>query len=151
MLRLLSNSITDSNSVHSGRQRVTETHLDALLYQMEAGAIALVGGQVKTEESVAVPEVAARQSVPLVLPHLNGRGEQVHVAPDEEVVVEIRLERFEGYLSVVHVHCEEVDVVVLGVQLSDLRALQTRGVAMLLLLDEKEWPSPDVCTISWQR
>ena len=61
---------------------------------MEAGAIALVGGQVKTEEGVAVSVVAANQSVPLVLPHLAGRGEQTHVAPDEEVVFEIRLERF---------------------------------------------------------
>ena len=85
-------------------------HLDAqvaLLYQMEAGVIALVGGQVKTEGSVAIPEVAARQSVPLVLPHLTGRGEHVHVATDEEFVVEIRLERFGGYLSPVHVHREE--------------------------------------------
>ena len=57
----------------------------ALLYQMEAGTIALVGVQVKTE-GVAVPEVAASQSVPLVLPHLASRGEQAHVAPDEEVV-----------------------------------------------------------------
>ena len=65
---------------------------------MEAGAIALVGGQVKTEEGVAVPEVTTIQSVPLVLPHLTGR-EQVEVAPDEEVVIEIRLERLGGYLS----------------------------------------------------
>ena len=75
---------------------MTEMQLDAQvapLYQMEAGAIALVGGQVKTEEDVNVSEVAARQSVPLILPHLAGR-EQAHVAPDEEVVVEIRLERF---------------------------------------------------------
>ena len=36
--------------------------------------------------------VAASQPVPLVLPHLTGRGEQAHVAPDEEVVIEIRLE-----------------------------------------------------------
>ena len=64
---------------------------ECILYQMEAGAIALVGGQVITEEGVAVPEVAARQSVPLVLPHLTGRGKQGHVAPGEEVVVEIRL------------------------------------------------------------
>ena len=55
------------DDVHSGRQRVTEMHHDAqvaLLYQIEAGAIALVGVQVKTEERVAVPEVAVRQSVP---------------------------------------------------------------------------------------
>ena len=85
------------DDVHSGRQRVTGIHLDAqvaLLYWMEAGAIAFVGGQVKIEEGVAVPEVAVKQSVPLVLPHLTGRGEHVDVAPDEEVVVEIRLERF---------------------------------------------------------
>ena len=77
-------------------------HLDAqvaLLYQKEAGAIALVGGQVKTEDGVVLPEVAAGQSIPLVLPHLTGRGEQVHVVPDEEVFVEIRLERFGRYLS----------------------------------------------------
>ena len=66
---------------------------------MEAGTIALVGGQVKT-----VPVVAANQPVPLVLPHLAGRVEQAYVTPDEEVVFEIRLERFGGYLSSVHVH-----------------------------------------------
>ena len=65
---------------------------------METGAIALVGGQVKTEEGVAVPEVAASQSVPLVLSHLVGRGELAHVAPDEEVVFEIRWERVGEYL-----------------------------------------------------
>ena len=83
---------------------------------MEAGAIALVGGQFKTVECVAVPEVAARQPVPLVLPHLAGRGEQAHVAPGEEVVFEIRLDRFGGYLSPVHVHCVEAYGVVLGVK-----------------------------------
>ena len=106
------------DDVDSGRHRVTEMHLDAqvaLLYQMEADAIALVVGQVKTK-GVTVPEVAARQSVPLVLPHLTGRGEQVHVAPGEEVVVKIRLERFGGYMLPVHAHGEEVDVVVLGVK-----------------------------------
>ena len=75
--------------IHSGRQRVAEMQFCAqvaLLYQMEAGTIALVGGQVKTEECVAMPEVAASQAVPLVLPNLTGRGEQAHVAPDEEVV-----------------------------------------------------------------
>ena len=71
---------------------------------MEAGTIALIGGQVKTEEGVALSVVVARQPVPLVLPHLAGRGEQAHVAPDEEVVFEIRLEKFGGYLSPVHVH-----------------------------------------------
>ena len=89
------------DDIHSGRQRVAEMQLYAQvarLYQMEAGAIALVGGQVKTEEGVAVPEVAGSQSVPLVLSHPAGRGEQAHVAPDEEVVFEIRLERVGGYL-----------------------------------------------------
>ena len=84
-------------------------HIDAqvaLLYQMEAGAIGLVGDQVKTEEGVAVPEVAARQSVHLVLPHLTFRGEQVHVAPEEEVVAKIRLDSCVGYLSPVHEHGE---------------------------------------------
>ena len=81
---------------------------------MEAGAIALV--QVKTEEGVAVPIVAASQSVPLVLPNIAGRGEQTHAARDEEVVFEIRLERFVGYLSPVHVHCVEADSVVLAVK-----------------------------------
>ena len=71
----------------------------ALLHEMEAGAIALVGGQIKTKEGVTVPEVAAIQSFPLVLSYLAGRGEQAHVAPDEEVIFEIRLERFGGYLS----------------------------------------------------
>ena len=81
----------------------------ALLYQM-------VGGQIKTEEGAGVPVVAVSQSVPLVLPYLAGRGEQTDVAPDEEVVFEIRLERFGGYLSPVNVHCVEVDGVVLGVK-----------------------------------
>ena len=82
--------------VHGVQQRVAEMQLYAqvaLLYQMEAGAVALVGGQVKTEEGVAVPEVTASQTVPLVLPNLAGRGEQAHVAPDKEVVCEIGLER----------------------------------------------------------
>ena len=38
--------------VHSGRQRITEMHFDAqvaLCYQIEAGTIAIVGGQIKTE------------------------------------------------------------------------------------------------------
>ena len=66
------------DDVHGGRQRVVEMQLYAqvaLLYQMEAGTIARVGGQVKTEEGVAVPEVAASQFFPLILPHLAGRGE----------------------------------------------------------------------------
>ena len=107
------------DDVHDGPQRLTEMQLYAqvaLLYQMEAGAIALVGGQIKTEEGVAVSVVAASQSVPLVLPHLASRGEQTHVAPDEEVVFEVGLERFGGYLSSVHVHCVEADGVVLGVK-----------------------------------
>ena len=105
--------------VHGVQQRVAEMQFYAqvaLLYQMEAGAVAQVGGQVETEEGVAVSVVAAIQSVPLVLPHLAGRGEQTHVAPDEEVVCEIGLERFGGYLSSVHVHRVEVDGVVLGVK-----------------------------------
>ena len=107
------------NDVHDVRQRVVEMQFYAqvaLLYQMESGAVALVGGQVKTEEGVAVSVVAANQSVPLVLPHLAGRGEQTLVAPDEEVVFEIRLERFGGYLLPVHVHCVEGDGVVFGVK-----------------------------------
>ena len=88
----------------------------ALLHQMEAGAITLLGGQIKTEEGIAVSVVTASQSVPLVLPHLASRGEQTHVAPDEEVVFEVGLERFGGYLSSVHVHCVEADGVVLGVK-----------------------------------
>ena len=107
------------DDVHGVQQRVAEMQFYAqvaLLYQMEAGAVALVGGQVETEEGVAVSVVAASQSVPLVLPNLAGRGEQAHVAPDEEVVCEIGLERFGGNLSSVHVHRVEVDGVVLGVK-----------------------------------
>ena len=83
---------------------------------MEAGAVALVGGQVKTEEGVTVSVVAASQTVPLVLPNLTGRGEQAHVAPGEEVVLEIGLKGFGGYLSSVHVHRVEAYGVVLGVK-----------------------------------
>ena len=89
--------------IHGGRKRDTETKLYAqvaILYQMETGTIALVGGQVKTEEEgVAVPVVATSQSVPLVLPCLAGRGEKAHVAPDEEIVFKIRLKRIGGYPS----------------------------------------------------
>ena len=67
MLRLLSISSTDSN------WRRNDVH----------SAIAHVGGQVKTEEGVSVPEVAAGLSVSQVLPHLTGRWELVHVATDE--------------------------------------------------------------------
>ena len=90
------------DDVHGVLQRVAEMQFYAqvaLLCQMEAWTVALVGGQVETEEGVAVSVVAVSQSVPLVLPHLAGRGEQAHVAPDEEVVCEIGLERFGGYLS----------------------------------------------------
>ena len=107
------------DDVHGVQQRVAEMQFYAqvaLLYQMEAGTVALVRGQVETEEVVAVSVVAASQSVPLVLPHLAGRGEQTHVAPDEEVVFEIGLERFGGYLSSVHIHRVGVDGVVLGVK-----------------------------------
>ena len=64
--------------VHGVQQRVAEMQFYAqvaLLYQMDAGTVALVGGQVETEDGVAVSVVAASQSVPLVLPHLTGRGE----------------------------------------------------------------------------
>ena len=105
--------------VHGGRQRVAEMKFYAqvaLLYHMEAGTVALVGGQVKTEEGVTVSVVVASQTVPLVLPDLTGRGEQAHVAPDEEVFLEIGLKGFGGYLSSIHEHRVEVDGVVLGVK-----------------------------------
>ena len=120
------------DDVHGVQQRVSEMQFYAhvaLLYQMEAGTVALVGGQVETEEGVAVSVVAASQSVPLVLPHLAGRGEQTHVAPDEEVVCEIGLERFGGNLSSVHVHRVEVDGVVLGVK----RILVVRTVVGIVI------------------
>ena len=108
----------DDDDVHGGLLRVAEMKFYAqvaLLYQMEAGAVALVGGQVKTEEGETVSVVAASQTVPLVVPNLTGRGEQAHVAPDEEVVLEIGLKRFGGYLSSVHLHRVEAYGVVLGV------------------------------------
>ena len=107
------------DDVHCLRQRVAEMHLDsqvALLYQTEAPSVAHIGAQVETEEGVAMPEVGTSQTVLFALPHLTGQGEQVEVTPDKGNVVEIRLERFGGYLSSVHVHSEEVDVVVLGVE-----------------------------------
>ena len=36
----------------------------ALLYQIKAGTVALVGGQVETEEGVAVSVLVASQTVP---------------------------------------------------------------------------------------
>ena len=88
----------------------------ALLYEMEAGTVALVGGQVKTEEGVTVSVVVASQTVTLVLPDLTGRGEHAHVAPDEVVGCEVGLEGFGGYLSSVNVHGVEAYGVVLGVK-----------------------------------
>ena len=76
-----------------------------------------------------MPEVGTSQTVPFVLPHLTGRREQVEVTPYEEVVAEIRLERFGGYLSSVDVHGEEVDVVVLGVE----RILNVRTVVRVVV------------------
>ena len=96
---------------------------------MEAGAIALVGGQVKTEEGVAEPDVAARQSVPFILPHLTSRCEQVKVFLDEEVAIEIQLERFGVYMSAVHVHGKKMYVVVFGV----IRNLVVRKVVRVII------------------
>ena len=76
------------DDVHGGPKRFSEMKFDAqvaLLYQMKAGTVALIGGQVETEEGVAVSVVVASQTVPLVLPDLAGRGEQARVAPGEEV------------------------------------------------------------------
>ena len=120
------------DDVHGVLQRVAEMQFYAqvtLLYQMEAWTVALVGGQVKTEIGVAVSVVAASQSVPLVLPHLAGRGEQAHVAPDEEVVFEIGQERCGGYISSVHVHYVEAVGVVLGVK----RILVVRAVVRIVI------------------
>ena len=107
------------DDVHGGTKRFSEMKFDAqvaLLYQIEAGTVALVGGQIETEEGVAVSVVVASQTVPLVLPDLTGRGEQARVAPDEEVFLEVGLEGLGGYLTSVHVHRVETYGVVLGVK-----------------------------------
>ena len=107
------------DDVHGGPERFSEMTFYAqvaLLYQMKAGTVALVGGQVETEEGVAVSVVVESQTVPLVLPYLAGRGEQARVAPGEEVFCEVGLEGFGGYLSSVHVHRVEIYGVVLGVK-----------------------------------
>ena len=91
--------------------------------------VALVGGQVKTDEGVTVSVVVGSQTVPLVLPDLTGRGEQAHVAPDEEVFLEIGLKGFGGYLSSVHVHRVEAYGVVLGVK----RILGVRTVVGIVI------------------
>ena len=64
----------------------------------------------RTDQGSGQKRRRCSRAVPLVLPNLTGRGEQIRVAPDEEVVFEIGLERFGGYMSFVHVHCEEVNV-----------------------------------------
>ena len=63
-----------------------------LLYQMEARTV------------THIPEVDTNQTIPLVLPHLTGRGEQREITPDVTIVGEIRLDRFGGYMSYVRVH-----------------------------------------------
>ena len=107
------------DDVHGGAKRFSEMKFDAqvaFLHQIEAGTVALVGGQIETEEGVAVSIVVASQTVPFVLPDLAGRGEQARVAPDEEVVLEVGLEGFGRYLTSVHVHRVEAYGVVLGVK-----------------------------------
>ena len=115
------------DDVHGGPKRFSEMKFYAqvsLLYQIKAGTVALVGGQVETEEGVAVSVLVASQTVPLVLPYLAGRGEQARVAPGEEVVCEVGLEGFGGYLTTVHVHRVEAYGVVLGVKrVCDVRAV----------------------------
>ena len=99
------------DDVHGGPKRFSEMKFYAqvaLLHQMEAGTVALVGGHVSV--------VVASQTVPLVLPDLAGRGEQARVAPDEEVFCEVGLEGCGGYLTSVHVHRVEAYGVVLGVK-----------------------------------
>ena len=54
----------------------------ALLYKMEARTVTSDGGQVESEEGVPVTEVGANQTVPLVLRHLDSRGEHVQVTSD---------------------------------------------------------------------
>ena len=107
------------DDVHVGSKSFSEMKFYtqvALLHQMEAGTIALVGGQVETEEGVAVSVVVASLTVPLLLPDLAGRGEQARVASDEEVFYEVGLEGLGGYLTSVHVHRMEAYGVVLGVK-----------------------------------
>ena len=95
---------------------------------MEAGTIALIRGQVNRRRcSLAGSRCESDRS--LVLPNLAGRGEKTRVAPDEEVVVEIGLERFGGYLSSVYVHCVEVN----GVVLSMKRILVVRTVVRIVI------------------
>ena len=113
-------------------ERCSEMHLDAqvaLLYQMEARSITRVRGQIETKEGVPITEVVTSQTVPFVLLYLASRGEQVEVTSDESILIEIRLERFGGYLSTIHVNGEEVDVVVLGVK----RVLRVRTVVRVVV------------------
>ena len=107
-------------------------NLDAqvpLFNQVEARTDTRVGGEIETDESVTVPEVDASEVAPLVLPHLTSRGDQVEITPDVTIVVKIRLDRFGGFLSSVHVHGKEVDVVVLGVK----RILDVRTIVRVIV------------------
>ena len=61
-------------------------------------------------------EVGARQTVPFVLRHLAGLGEQVDVTRNVPPIGEIRFKGFGGHLSTVHLYGEDVDVVVLGLK-----------------------------------
>ena len=70
----------------------------------------------KPKQSVTVTEVGARQTVPFVLRHLAGVDEQFDVTRDVPPNRKIRLKVFDGHLSTVHLHGEEVDVVMLGMK-----------------------------------
>ena len=88
----------------------------AILHQVATRPVERVQGGVETEKSVSLTEVGARQTVPFVLRHFAGLDEQFDVTRDVPLIRKIRLKVFDGDLSTVHLHGEEVDVVVLGVK-----------------------------------
>ena len=105
--------------IHGLRKRRRKVYLDAeiiLSYQVEATAIAAVGCQIETEESVAVTEDVTRQLVAFILGVFTGGGEQVDIASNVAPVLEVWLEWFGRHLTSVDVDGQEVFGVVLGVE-----------------------------------
>ena len=87
-----------------------------ILTEVEARPVTSFWGQVKSEEGVSVAKVGACQTVPFVLRHLAGGGEQVHVTPNVKILVKVRLEGFRRHLSTVYIDGEEVNGVMLSVE-----------------------------------
>ena len=89
------------NLVKSTHQKhLAKMNLDALvaiLCYVAPRPVTRVQGVVEAEEGVSVTEIRARQTVPIVLRHIAGRGEQVDLTLDVPQVGKFWLKWFGGH------------------------------------------------------